>query len=43
MEEFSRDEVDFSLSTSDEFNTPLADLSDVRTMMDSINVVPGGL
>ncbi|XP_013885917.1 fibronectin type III and SPRY domain-containing protein 2 [Austrofundulus limnaeus] len=40
MEDFSREEVDFSLSTSEEFNTPLADLSDVKTMMDSINVVP---
>ncbi|KAM3877355.1 fibronectin type III and SPRY domain-containing protein 2 [Diretmus argenteus] len=38
--EFSREETDFSLSTPLEFNTPLADLSDVRTMMDSINVIP---
>lgn len=33
--------MDLTLSTSLEFNTPLADLSDVKTMMDSINVVPG--
>ncbi|CAI5644999.1 fibronectin type III and SPRY domain-containing protein 2 isoform X2 [Oreochromis niloticus] len=40
IEEFAKDEVDLTLSTSLEFNTPLADLSDVKTMMDSINVVP---
>uniref|UniRef100_A0A672GMD7 Fibronectin type III and SPRY domain containing 2 n=1 Tax=Salarias fasciatus TaxID=181472 RepID=A0A672GMD7_SALFA len=38
--EFAKDEVDLTLSTNLEFNTPLADLSDVKTMMDSINVVP---
>uniref|UniRef100_A0A671YAZ1 Fibronectin type III and SPRY domain containing 2 n=1 Tax=Sparus aurata TaxID=8175 RepID=A0A671YAZ1_SPAAU len=32
--------IDFTLATTLEFNTPLADLSDVKTMMDSINVVP---
>uniref|UniRef100_A0A672G6B2 Fibronectin type III and SPRY domain containing 2 n=1 Tax=Salarias fasciatus TaxID=181472 RepID=A0A672G6B2_SALFA len=37
---FAKDEVDLTLSTNLEFNTPLADLSDVKTMMDSINVVP---
>uniref|UniRef100_A0A3B4TCP5 Fibronectin type III and SPRY domain containing 2 n=1 Tax=Seriola dumerili TaxID=41447 RepID=A0A3B4TCP5_SERDU len=31
---------DLKLSTHLELNTPLADLSDVKTMMDSINVVP---
>lgn len=41
IEEFVKEEVDLTLSTSLEFNTPLADLSDVKTMMDSINVVPG--
>ncbi|XP_047436767.1 fibronectin type III and SPRY domain-containing protein 2 [Mugil cephalus] len=40
IEEFSKEEVDLTLATSLEFNTPLADLSDVKTMMDSINVVP---
>ncbi|XP_029952643.1 fibronectin type III and SPRY domain-containing protein 2 [Salarias fasciatus] len=40
IEEFAKDEVDLTLSTNLEFNTPLADLSDVKTMMDSINVVP---
>ena len=41
MEEFAKDEVDLTLSTRLEFDTPIADLSDVKTMMDSINVVPG--
>lgn len=42
IEEFAKDEIDLTLSTALEFNTPLAaDLSDVKTMMDSINVVPG--
>lgn len=40
IEEFAKVEMDLTLSTSLEFNTPLADLSDVKTMMDSINVVP---
>ncbi|XP_040889909.1 fibronectin type III and SPRY domain-containing protein 2 [Toxotes jaculatrix] len=40
IEEFAKEDVDLTLSTSLEFNTPLADLSDVKTMMDSINVVP---
>lgn len=39
-EEFVKDDVDLTLSTSLEFNTPQSDLSDVKTMMDSINVVP---
>ncbi|CAB1431903.1 unnamed protein product [Pleuronectes platessa] len=40
MEEFAKDEVDLTLSTRLEFDTPIADLADVKTMMDSINVVP---
>ncbi|XP_014324512.1 fibronectin type III and SPRY domain-containing protein 2 [Xiphophorus maculatus] len=40
VEEFAKEDVDLSLSTSLEFITPLADLSDVKTMMDSINIVP---
>ncbi|XP_070765368.1 fibronectin type III and SPRY domain-containing protein 2 [Enoplosus armatus] len=40
IEEFAKEETDLTLATSLEFNTPLADLSDVKTMMDSINVVP---
>ncbi|XP_072236982.1 fibronectin type III and SPRY domain-containing protein 2 [Leuresthes tenuis] len=40
IEEFAKEEVDLTLSTNLEFSTPLADLSDVKTMMDSINAVP---
>ncbi|MED6278169.1 hypothetical protein CHARACLAT_020927 [Characodon lateralis] len=40
VEEFAKEDIDLTLSTSLEFSTPLADLSDVKTMMDSINVVP---
>ncbi|XP_022604466.1 fibronectin type III and SPRY domain-containing protein 2 [Seriola dumerili] len=40
IEEFAKEEPDLKLSTHLELNTPLADLSDVKTMMDSINVVP---
>ncbi|XP_071389706.1 fibronectin type III and SPRY domain-containing protein 2 [Centroberyx affinis] len=40
IEEFAKEEIDLRLSTPLEFSTPLADLSDVKTMMDSINVVP---
>ncbi|KAM9409826.1 fibronectin type III and SPRY domain-containing protein 2 isoform 1-T3 [Pholidichthys leucotaenia] len=40
IEEFAKEETDLTLATSLEFNTPLADLSDVKTMMDSISVVP---
>ncbi|XP_062280413.1 fibronectin type III and SPRY domain-containing protein 2 [Scomber scombrus] len=41
IEEFAKEEMDLSLSTTLEFNPPLvSDLSDVQTMMDSINVVP---
>lgn len=41
IEEFAKEDMDLTLATPLEFNTPLADLSDVKTMMDSINVVPG--
>ncbi|XP_068608777.1 fibronectin type III and SPRY domain-containing protein 2 [Brachionichthys hirsutus] len=40
IEAFAKDELDLTLAADLEFNTPLADLSDVKTMMDSINVVP---
>ncbi|XP_051236592.1 fibronectin type III and SPRY domain-containing protein 2 [Dicentrarchus labrax] len=40
IKEFAKEEIDLTLATCLEFNTPLADLSDVKTMMDSINVVP---
>ncbi|XP_037339534.2 fibronectin type III and SPRY domain-containing protein 2 isoform X2 [Pungitius pungitius] len=40
IEEFAEEQVDLTLATSLEFDTPLADLSDVKTMMDSINIVP---
>ncbi|CAJ1049435.1 fibronectin type III and SPRY domain-containing protein 2 [Xyrichtys novacula] len=40
IEEFAKEEIDLTLNTHLEFNTPLVDLSDVKTMMDSINIVP---
>uniref|UniRef100_A0A3B4A5G3 Uncharacterized protein n=1 Tax=Periophthalmus magnuspinnatus TaxID=409849 RepID=A0A3B4A5G3_9GOBI len=40
IEDFAKEDMDLTLSTSLEFTTPLSDLSDVKTMMDSINVVP---
>ncbi|XP_077419709.1 fibronectin type III and SPRY domain-containing protein 2 [Vanacampus margaritifer] len=40
IEEFAKEEMDFTLATNLEFETPLADLSDVKSMMDSINIVP---
>ncbi|XP_034536298.1 fibronectin type III and SPRY domain-containing protein 2 [Notolabrus celidotus] len=40
IEEFAKEETDLALKTHLEFNIPQADLSDVKTMMDSINVVP---
>ncbi|XP_051816063.1 fibronectin type III and SPRY domain-containing protein 2 isoform X2 [Acanthochromis polyacanthus] len=40
IEEYAKEDPDLTLATRLEFNTPLADLSDVKTMMDSINVVP---
>ncbi|KAM4744053.1 fibronectin type III and SPRY domain-containing protein 2 isoform 2-T2 [Anableps anableps] len=40
VEEFAKEDIDLTLSTSLEFSSPLADLSDVKTMMDSINIVP---
>lgn len=41
IEEFAKEKVDLTLATRPEFDTPLADLTDVKTMMDSINVIPG--
>lgn len=41
VEGFAKEDMDLTLATSLEFSTPFADLSDVKTMMDSINVVPG--
>ncbi|XP_057691619.1 fibronectin type III and SPRY domain-containing protein 2 [Corythoichthys intestinalis] len=40
IEAFAKEEMDLTLATSLEFETPLADLSDVKSMMDSINIVP---
>nr|XP_046248147.1 fibronectin type III and SPRY domain-containing protein 2 [Scatophagus argus]XP_046248155.1 fibronectin type III and SPRY domain-containing protein 2 [Scatophagus argus]XP_046248163.1 fibronectin type III and SPRY domain-containing protein 2 [Scatophagus argus] len=40
IEEFAKEEINLTLATHLEFNTSLSDLSDVKTMMDSINVVP---
>ncbi|XP_054626048.1 fibronectin type III and SPRY domain-containing protein 2 isoform X2 [Dunckerocampus dactyliophorus] len=40
IEDFAKEEMDLTLSTRLEFDTPLADLSDVKSMMDSINIVP---
>lgn len=41
IEEFAKEKVDLTLATCPEFNTPLTDLTEVKTMMDSINVIPG--
>lgn len=41
IEEFAKEKVDLALATRPEFDTPLADLTDVKAMMDSINVIPG--
>lgn len=41
VEQFSREEVDLKLGVSLDFDVPTTDLSDVRQMMDSINVLPG--
>lgn len=41
IEEFAKEKVDLTLATHPEFDTPLADLTDVKAMMDSINVIPG--
>lgn len=38
---FAKEKVDLTLATRPEFDTPLADLTDVKAMMDSINVIPG--
>lgn len=40
IEEFAKEDMDLTLATSLEFTTSLSDLSDVKTMMDSINAVP---
>ncbi|XP_077451133.1 fibronectin type III and SPRY domain-containing protein 2 [Stigmatopora argus] len=40
IEEFAKEEMDLTLATNLELETPLADLSDVKSMMDSINIVP---
>ncbi|XP_061669808.1 fibronectin type III and SPRY domain-containing protein 2 [Syngnathoides biaculeatus] len=40
IEEFAKEELDLTLATSLDFETPPADLSDVKSMMDSINVIP---
>ncbi|XP_030649128.1 fibronectin type III and SPRY domain-containing protein 2 [Chanos chanos] len=40
IEQFATDEPDLKLSASLEFETPIADLSDVKQMMDSINAIP---
>lgn len=41
IEEFAKEKVDLRLATRPGFDTPLADLTDVKAMMDSINVIPG--
>lgn len=41
IEEFAKEKPDLTLVTPLEFDMPLADLSEVKTMMDSINIVPG--
>lgn len=41
IEEFAEEKMDLALATRLEFDTPLADLTDVQAMMDSINVIPG--
>lgn len=43
IEEFAKEKMDLALATHPEFDTPLADLTDVKAMMDSINVIPGGI
>ncbi|XP_051726293.1 fibronectin type III and SPRY domain-containing protein 2 isoform X2 [Ctenopharyngodon idella] len=40
VEQFSSTEVDLKLGVSLDFDVPTTDLSDVRQMMDSINVLP---
>lgn len=41
VEQFSSTEVDLKLGVSLDFDVPTTDLSDVRQMMDSINLLPG--
>lgn len=43
IEEFAKEKIDLALATHPGFDTPLADLTDVKAMMDSINVIPGGI
>lgn len=43
IEEFAKEEMDLTLATNLDFEMPLADLSDVKSMMDSINIVPGSI
>ncbi|KAL1257300.1 hypothetical protein QQF64_012845 [Cirrhinus molitorella] len=40
VEQFAREEVDLKLGASLDFDVPTTDLSDVRQMMESINVLP---
>ncbi|XP_050956683.1 fibronectin type III and SPRY domain-containing protein 2 [Labeo rohita] len=40
VEQFAREEVDLKLGASLDFDVPTTDLSDVRQMMDSMNVLP---
>lgn len=40
VEQFAREEVDLKLGLSLDFDVPMTDLSQVRQMMDSINVLP---
>ncbi|TWW67853.1 SPRY domain-containing protein 2 [Takifugu flavidus] len=40
IEAFAKEKVDLTVATRPEFDTPLADLTDVKAMMDSINVIP---
>ncbi|XP_073706617.1 fibronectin type III and SPRY domain-containing protein 2 isoform X3 [Garra rufa] len=40
VEQFAREEADLKLGVSLDFDVPKTDLSDVRQMMDSINVLP---
>lgn len=40
IKDFAKKDINLTLSTSLKFDTLLTDLSDVRTMMDSINIVP---
>lgn len=41
IQEFAIEDIELTLATHLEFKAPLADLSDVKTMMESISIVPG--